>query len=470
MAVADFIVDYLVVGAGLSGLSFVDELITRTSASILIVDKRDLPGGHWNDTYPYVKLHQPAIRYGIKSKELSNGRVNDSGLNKGLLNLASGSEVQAYCQTLMRDRLLASGRLTFLPSTEFLPDGTLKKQPSGKILTVQIKKRVVDASYWTNIIPLNHTRSFNIENVTCTSPNYLPKLAKDFTNFTILEAGKTASDTCLWLLERDVDPIHIRWIIPADYWFFNRAKFQTHPEFFTESIGGFGDMYESTGKASDASDLALRYERCGMFLRLNSNIEPKQFHGALLTVREVEELRRIQDVVRKGYVKKIEADQIILAHGVVEAKPNTLYIDCTASAIPEKPSVPIFQPGKIVLQCIRYPLVPFSCAKIAFLESLTMQDEERNTFATPMKFTKSVDGFIRTLGIDIESRVREKQHPLLQRWLAQSRLDSVTRLAATVKPEDAEKLALLERMQAGFKAAYSNIPKVIASLESSATN
>jgi cation diffusion facilitator CzcD-associated flavoprotein CzcO len=47
MAVSDIIVDYLVVGAGIGGLSFVDELLTRSSTStILIVDKRELPGGH----------------------------------------------------------------------------------------------------------------------------------------------------------------------------------------------------------------------------------------------------------------------------------------------------------------------------------------------------------------------------------------------------------------------------------------
>src|ERR1700710_2555730 len=180
----DIIVDYLVVGAGVSGLSFVDELLTRTSASILIVDKRDLPGGHWVDSYSYVKLHQPANQYGVESKELTNGRLDERGLNKGLSNLASGPEIQAYCHTLMRDTLLPSGRVTFLPSTEFLPDGTLRRGPSGKILKVQIKKKLVDASYYANVIPLNHTRSFAVENVMCTPPNYLPNVAKDFTNFT----------------------------------------------------------------------------------------------------------------------------------------------------------------------------------------------------------------------------------------------------------------------------------------------
>ncbi|RDW57783.1 hypothetical protein BP5796_12584 [Coleophoma crateriformis] len=465
----DIVVDYLVVGAGASGLSFVDELLTRTSASILIVDKRDRPGGHWVDSYPYVRLHQPANQYGVESKELSNGRIDERGLNKGLSDLASGVEIEAYFHTLMRDTFLPSGRVTFLPSTEFLPDGTLRRGPSGQILTVQIKKRLVDASYYTNVIPLNHMRPFAVENVTCTPPNHLPNVAKDFTNFTVLGAGKTAMDTCLWLLEQDVDPARIRWIIPADYWFFNRANIQGSLEFFEESIDGFAGMFESISEARNASDFTLGCERAGVWMRLDPTIEPKQFHAATLAPREVEELRRIQDIVRKGHVTKIEAHQITLTHGIVEAKPDSLYIDCTASCLPNKPSVPVFQPGKIVLQMVRYPLIPFSCAKIAFLESLAMQDEERNTFTTPIRFTKNIDGFIPAFGINLENTAREKQHPLLQNWLWQSRLDTFNRLEAAIKPEDTEKLAQLGRLQTSFMAAYSNMPKLMSSLESSAT-
>lgn len=42
--------DYLVVGAGLHSLAFVDELLAQDpSATFIIVDERAAPGGHWND-------------------------------------------------------------------------------------------------------------------------------------------------------------------------------------------------------------------------------------------------------------------------------------------------------------------------------------------------------------------------------------------------------------------------------------
>ena len=60
--------DYLVIGAGAMGVAFADEVITRDkTAEVVLVDKHSQPGGHWNDAYPFVKLHQPAAYYGVNS-------------------------------------------------------------------------------------------------------------------------------------------------------------------------------------------------------------------------------------------------------------------------------------------------------------------------------------------------------------------------------------------------------------------
>ena len=58
--------DYLLVGAGAFGMAFLDELIHNTKdTTVVVVDKRAKPGGHWNDAYPFVRLHQPAATYGV---------------------------------------------------------------------------------------------------------------------------------------------------------------------------------------------------------------------------------------------------------------------------------------------------------------------------------------------------------------------------------------------------------------------
>ena len=49
--------DYVVVGAGAVAMAFADTLLTDTDASIIMVDRRHKPGGHWNDSYTFVRLH-----------------------------------------------------------------------------------------------------------------------------------------------------------------------------------------------------------------------------------------------------------------------------------------------------------------------------------------------------------------------------------------------------------------------------
>lgn len=59
--------DYLVIGAGASGMCFVDVILRYTDKSVLLVDRRAGVGGHWRSTYPYATLHIPPARYGIES-------------------------------------------------------------------------------------------------------------------------------------------------------------------------------------------------------------------------------------------------------------------------------------------------------------------------------------------------------------------------------------------------------------------
>ena len=61
--------DYLVVGAGATAMAFVDTLLTENAdATVVMVNRHHRPGGHWNDAYPFVRLHQPSAFYGVASR------------------------------------------------------------------------------------------------------------------------------------------------------------------------------------------------------------------------------------------------------------------------------------------------------------------------------------------------------------------------------------------------------------------
>ena len=112
-------VDYLIIGAGAMSLAFADQLLQDTDYTMAIVDRRAAPGGHWNDAYPFVKLHQPASMYGVNSLALGSEQIDTDGLNQGMQELASGAEVLGYFSRVMNERLLPSGRVQYFPMSNF---------------------------------------------------------------------------------------------------------------------------------------------------------------------------------------------------------------------------------------------------------------------------------------------------------------------------------------------------------------
>jgi glycine/D-amino acid oxidase-like deaminating enzyme len=110
--------DYLVIGAGAVGLAFADTLLAETDATITIVDRHGKPGGHWNDAYSFVALHQPSAFYGVNSVPLGSGHKDAIGVNAGMYELASGPEVSGYFDAVMRQRLLPSGRVHYFPMSQ----------------------------------------------------------------------------------------------------------------------------------------------------------------------------------------------------------------------------------------------------------------------------------------------------------------------------------------------------------------
>ncbi len=74
----------VVAGAGAVGLAFADTPLRESPATIVVVDRRAQPGGHWHDADPFVRLHGPSATDGADSMPLGSGRIDEVGLNRGL--------------------------------------------------------------------------------------------------------------------------------------------------------------------------------------------------------------------------------------------------------------------------------------------------------------------------------------------------------------------------------------------------
>ena len=90
--------------------------------------------------------------------------------------------------------------------------------------TVIRARTFVDATYVESEIPVRHRPLYTVDqDVRRIPPNDLVDLTEPPGGFTVIGGGKTAMDTCTWLLAEGVDPGRIRWIRPRDGWLFNRA-------------------------------------------------------------------------------------------------------------------------------------------------------------------------------------------------------------------------------------------------------
>ena len=123
--------DYLIIGSGAMGMAFADVLVEESEATLIIVDKNEAPGGHWNFAYPFVTLHQPASFYGVSSRELSNGKIDNDGVNEGFSSLSTLPEIQHYFKAVMEEQFLPSGRVQYFPHCEYLGDYRFKSLKTG---------------------------------------------------------------------------------------------------------------------------------------------------------------------------------------------------------------------------------------------------------------------------------------------------------------------------------------------------
>ena len=97
--------DYLIKGAGAMGMAFADIIFNESDLKFAIVDDRPSPGGHWNDSYPFVRLHQPSSFYGVNSTKLGQDKIDLSGKNAGLYELATKQEICSYYEEIMQKDL-----------------------------------------------------------------------------------------------------------------------------------------------------------------------------------------------------------------------------------------------------------------------------------------------------------------------------------------------------------------------------
>lgn len=453
--------DYLIVGAGAAGMAFADSLLTETEVTMTIVDRHHRPGGHWNDAYPFVRLHQPSATYGVNSRNLGSGAKDRAGHNTGLYELASGNEVLSHFDLVMQQQFLPSGRVTYFPMSDVSDDGAIVSLLSGQRREV-LPGKIVDGRYSKMTVPSTNPPNYVVApEAACIPLNDLPRVAHSYAGYVVIGAGKTGMDACGWLLDNGADPGSIRWIMPRDSWLLRRENIQPGPEFFARFAQSLADQVSAVAEAESVDDVFSRLESMGEVTRIDPSVEPAAYHCATISEGELTQLRQIRNVVRQGHVTRIDADQIVLDGDVLPTGPDILHIDCSSAGIPVRPAVPVFVGNRITLQWVRTCQAAFSASFIGHVEAAYEDEEDKNRLCTPIAPANVPTDWLRMAAVELSNRWRWSGYPEIGEWLAESRLDPFTKL---VRSPDVDEAALvhLQRYLDNARPAMAKLKELLA--------
>jgi hypothetical protein len=462
--------DYLIKGCGLMGLNFADTLVREAQAHVTLVDERAAPGGHWNEAYPFVTLHQPAPLYGLASTPLGDEVVDASGCNAGLMRLPSGWEVAVHFRRVLQERLLPTGRVRYLPLHRLNDDGDVVSLLTGRTERIVPTKAVVDATLLQPATPLHHQRSFIVEgNALCVPPQALTAQAPGFRHFVVIGGGKTGLDSVSWLLDQGVAPDSVWWVVPRDAWWSNRRAVQTSATHRAGTLSMMRRAAEAMAQAASVQDFCEGLERhAGTLLRLSPDVWPSMYHAATVTEAELARARGVGRIVREGHVLSIEPGCLRLEGGAVPVPDQTLFIDCTARALSrgmQSPG-PVFDVRHsglhIRLQCLRFPMLSLSAALIAAIEARVDEEAVRHDMTQVCRMVDTVEDWIDRILVGGRNQRAWMAHEGIRDWLSTCRLDPFPAMMAQVLPDSGPEAADLQRLKDLGPAVQANLLKLRA--------
>jgi len=212
--------------------------------------------------------------------------------------------------------------------------------------------------------------------------------------------------------------------------------------------------------ATSPEDLFLRLEACNQLSRLSDKVWPTMFRCATVSHLELQQIKKITNVVRQGRVLEIGAKEVRMEQGSYVPVADSLYIDCSADALGKLAPVPVFSGKRITLQSVRYCQQVFSAAFIAHVESLYDNDEMKNELCRVVPHPDEAIDFMIMNFQSHRNGLRWATQPKTATWLAAARLDWFGTLLPPPPPDPsqaAEFRAVLVQQIQGICSKYEQL-------------
>ena len=194
----------------------------------------------------------------------------------------------------------------------------------------------MDASLLLTNVPATKPPEFSIsDGVNLISINQLVDINTPWEKYVVIGAGKTGLDALLYLIDHNVNPDRIIWIVSNDCWYVNR-------DLLGDGLIHIGNVLplciNAVLQSEDVTDVYRKLEDINVVMRVDKNFFPNRMRIATVSSEEMKKIRLVKTIVRNGRIDKIEKDKIIFKTrsnltGPIIYSTNVqyLYIDCSAA-------------------------------------------------------------------------------------------------------------------------------------------
>ena len=306
-------VDFVILGAGQTGLQFLHAGWQHKAGSIAMVDERDGIGGHWRTQYDFVQTEQEKFTYGIESSAWSGSPDWE---------LASRADILSHYDSVLAPAI-ADPAVTLLlkhtahrvctathgPAVLCVP--TARGSPSQLLV---VRAIIIDASI--NSLPFHQIPQLTSDSsVPVFTPAMLPRLAAAATpsaaRFVVVGGGKAACDAVLYLrrvvlgLELFDTTDRLTWVLSTPLAFLKRERQE-------ELVPSYSRLLLEHTREPDAALSALP-SYSNLFHHF-TDMPPRSTHGATLGAEEMQELRQCARVEGER-VARVTVGAVVLASG-----------------------------------------------------------------------------------------------------------------------------------------------------------
>jgi hypothetical protein len=176
------------------------------------------------------------------------------------------------------------------------------------------------------------------------------------------------------------------------------------------------DLLQAAAAAASIDDLMLRLEDAGVMLRIDRSIMPTMAKAPTLGHWELELLRSVENVVRRGHIVKAGRGRLDFADGSVAVADDALVVNCAADGLKNPPRVPIWQQEAITLQPVRAGFPCFGAALTGYVEATRHDDDVKNRLCPPSSYGNTLAEWAAMNVLGLRATAAFSSEPDIKQW------------------------------------------------------